>query len=1079
MTFLNTDWFLRCEAASTPASMAADTWPTLLPMDVRTCLARVGAVPDPRFGTQSTASDWIARHRWIFSRTITMSHDRRDGLRHSLKLRGLDHDAEVRLDGKVVAHLPTHSQVAWIELPADEHHLELILRPVPEGELEETPDGPRWRLRTAHAKPPIFAGGDHNPFLANAGMSHVPELIAWRHVLLRHVRLDWTWDGDSTIGGAIIVDALVTTAVEVVIELLPDGHDGPAHRLLLQLTPGDGCQSLPFTCLQVARWWPRSLGTPHCHRLLVHGDAGQQIERVVGFRSVEYRRCDAFIAQPVPSVFAWHPYENNGPYGIEYFKGYDALAEAGESWPVTPREGTWDLDLHINGERMWIAGGAVTPPTLFWSEWNSHRQVALAQRAVECGLNTLRIWGGGVMLDDAFYSACDRLGLLVIHDYLNFCGQVPHGWQAQLAHEAKTRAEARHMSNHPSIVVVTGGNELFQNPGNRPAEPRQRVMERITREEIPHVVFRDSCPVNPEVHGPWLYNLDHAARYASQCTPLNSECGVMGLPSKATLTRMLPPEDLEKPFSSAWFHRAPDQGYFRTLTGGAALFGPLAQVTLDDAIARTQYIQALGYQILVEEFRRQRPANVGVIIWEFSEPWGDLNWGLISNDLVPKAAFHAFRRATQPDHASIRLRSPVVAAGGAISADIYVHRDHGNALAASLEIHLISERGEVLAQQRYAGVTDGPALKLGTFHTTAPASGAVCLALRGQLADGTALLNEQWLNVLPTLQRAAKPRVLIITGGSYEDHVTLEFLAAAGLDLHVVHASPTKPCHEPDPSTFAAVVIAPLFDPVASLSQKFLTRLRSAPNTGLLYVGYNTSAYVSGRFNVQSPLASALEDLLPMTFAEDCYGNSADKFPNPPLTRTADHPCWEGIELSHAPTLGRRVRMLARPTAQILGDCAGEPVIAANGRRIACTLPWGGHQFQGMDFRNWPHGQRLLSNLVEFVATGAVIQRSSSAHPFAPLTTLPSAELAVTITSTGTASWQVTVRNIGGAPALGVEVVSNHANEGASFDWHANDGGFTLLAGEKRHISCHATSAEETILSELKPQVRGWNCPSA
>ena len=31
-------------------------------------------------------------------------------------------------------------------------------------------------------------------------------------------------------------------------------------------------------------------------------------------------------------------------------------------------------------------------------------------------MNTLRVWGGGMFLPDAWYDTCDELGVLVYHD---------------------------------------------------------------------------------------------------------------------------------------------------------------------------------------------------------------------------------------------------------------------------------------------------------------------------------------------------------------------------------------------------------------------------------------------------------------------------------------------------------------------------------------------------------------------------------------------------------------------------------------------------------------------------------------
>jgi beta-galactosidase/beta-glucuronidase len=43
----------------------------------------------------------------------------------------------------------------------------------------------------------------------------------------------------------------------------------------------------------------------------------------------------------------------------------------------------------------------------------AHRR--LVQSAVEGGFNTFRLWGGGIFQWDAWYDACDELGMLIYH----------------------------------------------------------------------------------------------------------------------------------------------------------------------------------------------------------------------------------------------------------------------------------------------------------------------------------------------------------------------------------------------------------------------------------------------------------------------------------------------------------------------------------------------------------------------------------------------------------------------------------------------------------------------------------------
>ena len=90
-------------------------------------------------------------------------------------------------------------------LPPGRHRLDIGLLPLPPDELDLSGAAPRWRVQRAHAKPVIFAGGDHSPFLVNAGISHPPAIIETNGALLRHVRLDWDFDAGpaGTISGRV------------------------------------------------------------------------------------------------------------------------------------------------------------------------------------------------------------------------------------------------------------------------------------------------------------------------------------------------------------------------------------------------------------------------------------------------------------------------------------------------------------------------------------------------------------------------------------------------------------------------------------------------------------------------------------------------------------------------------------------------------------------------------------------------------------------------------------------------------------------------------------------------------------
>lgn len=155
---------------------------------------------------------------------------------------------------------------------------------------------------------------------------------------------------------------------------------------------------------EVARWWPHTHGEPVLHDVLLDGS---RIGRV-GFRSV---------VNADPS----------------------------------------SLSLVVNDVEVWARGAVWTPPGLLAGVPEPpHDTVRLARDA---GMNLLRVPGLAPYEDEAFFAACDELGLLVWHDLALANLDVPHdllGLDDELAALLDVAA------GHPSLAVVCGGSETAQ-----------------------------------------------------------------------------------------------------------------------------------------------------------------------------------------------------------------------------------------------------------------------------------------------------------------------------------------------------------------------------------------------------------------------------------------------------------------------------------------------------------------------------------------------------------------------------------------------------------------------------------------
>ena len=156
-------------------------------------------------------------------------------------------------------------------------------------------------------------------------------------------------------------------------------------------------------------------------------------------------------------------------------------------------EGTSDFGLfwRVNGAAVMPRGANQIPMEELEGRMSAVAHRRLVQSAVDGGLNTLRVWGGGMFLPDPWYDACDELGVLVYHD-MQFAQQ-GHAPANTTAQDAELRHSVRRLSSHPSIVVWDGCNEC-QVKMNTPTGIYATFVMTVVAEEDQSRAVWPSCP---------------------------------------------------------------------------------------------------------------------------------------------------------------------------------------------------------------------------------------------------------------------------------------------------------------------------------------------------------------------------------------------------------------------------------------------------------------------------------------------------------------------------------------------------------------------------------------------------------
>jgi len=322
----------------------------------------------------------------------------------------------------------------------------------------------------------------------------------------------------------------------------------------------------------------------------------------------------------------------------------------------------------VNGERVWIRGFNWITDDCFASNVTAERLAFALDEAVALNANLVRVWGGGIYEDDAFYELCDERGILVWQDFLFSCAAYPE----ELL-EAEVRAEAadnvERLMSHPSLLVWNANNENLwgwadwdwkDSVGERTWGDGfyHRVLPEVVAALDPHRIYLDGSPTsldqqihpNDPDHGlmhiwdvwndlNYPHYRDHDPRFASE----------FGFQAPATWRTMIEGMGTETPEVGGpeLRHRQ------RALDGHAKLDRWLTESfepphDFDDWLYSTQIIQARAATVGLTRFRSQHERCSGVIWWQLNDCWPGITWSVLDSGGRRKPSWYATRDALDP-----------------------------------------------------------------------------------------------------------------------------------------------------------------------------------------------------------------------------------------------------------------------------------------------------------------------------------------------------------------------------------------------------------------------------------------------
>ncbi|KAI0397440.1 beta-mannosidase [Xylariaceae sp. FL0594] len=662
---IDKNWEFKQADKNDDAYLSVAQFPTNVHLD----LLAHGLIPDPYIGKNENDVQWVGEKVWVYRTKFATpgtngdnapesanAGSGEDGLKKVLAFDGLDTFATVVLNGKTILEtenmfIPERVDVTDVLKPTSGDENELVITfdsaYIRGWKLVEAHPDHKWgcwngdNSRLAVRKTQYHWGWDWGPTLLSCG--------PWRpiHLEIYESRISDLW-----------CDIDVEESLKVATVVVHAPVEGKASKVRLDISLDDSLvasqeidagASATFRISDPELWYPVRYGKQPLYSVKAAiVEDGKDIDSVT--KKIGLRRAQ-LVQQPLKE----QP-------GKSFF-------------------------FEVNGIPIFCGGSDWIPADNFIPRIGKERYHDWVKLAAEGNQLMIRVWGGGIYEEQAFYDACDELGVLVWQDFMFGCGNYP-AWPDLLA-SIKREAEenVKLLRHHPSIVIWAGNNEDYQyaesvslewDQKNTDAEswlktdfPARYIYEKILpdacRELCPGVYYHPGSPWggvdtrDPTVGDIHQWNVWHGTQEKYQdfdklIGRFVSEFGMEAFPSVKTIDSYLPlgkdDPDRYPQSSTVDFHNKAD-GHERRIALYLVENMRYAPDPLEQFVYCTQLMQAECLASAYRLWKRQwkgpgREYCAGALVWQLNDCWPVTSWSIVDYYLRPKHAYFAVKREMAP-----------------------------------------------------------------------------------------------------------------------------------------------------------------------------------------------------------------------------------------------------------------------------------------------------------------------------------------------------------------------------------------------------------------------------------------------
>ena len=334
---------------------------------------------------------------------------------------------------------------------------------------------------------------------------------------------------------------------------------------------------------------------------------------------------------------------------------------------------------NVNGRDIFSQGGNWIPADNLLPRLTRERYFEWIRLAKFNNLNMIRVWGGGIYETEAFFDACDEMGILVWHDFALACGEWPMNQLWLDNFKAEAEFQTRRLRNRASLALLCGGNEDFlledwlgdkydfldhDGPFEGQPFPQREIFLKLLREVCdrlaPTIEYWPSSPWGDagensldlsfgDVHQWTVWHVDQHPyqKYKELSGRFVSEFGMHGFPIRRTIDVFAPwPGDRHPQSRAVDCHNKGHGAETRIARYLAENFR--YSMEFDNFVYCSQLLQSEAHGYALRDWKRKfNPGNeecAGAIIWQLNYVYPVTSWSYVDYFLRPKPAFYTIRR---------------------------------------------------------------------------------------------------------------------------------------------------------------------------------------------------------------------------------------------------------------------------------------------------------------------------------------------------------------------------------------------------------------------------------------------------